>query len=146
MKSKRIVLMFTFLVVWFLASVPSLGLSPSAKGMQASSTQTSPMPAGDAAPAGRLTKIDARMVCMVRNHAFDEPQIPIEIKGKTYYGCCEMCKGMLAKDHKQRVAIDPISKRKVDKATAVIGVGSNKGILYFENDANLEKYNSSLGQ
>ena len=100
----------------------------------------------DAAPDGRLTKIDARMVCMVRNHAFDEPQISIQIKGKTYYGCCEMCKDMLAKDRKQRVALDPVSKRKVDKATAVIGVGANKGVLYFENETNLERYNASLGQ
>ena len=146
MKSQQISLMFALLVALLLALVPPRALSSSDKGMQASSMQTSPMPAADAAPAGKLTKIDARMVCMVRNHAFDEPQIPIEIKGKTYYGCCDMCKGMLAKDRKQRVAIDPVSKRKVDKATAVIGVGSNKGILYFENDANLEKYNASLGQ
>jgi hypothetical protein len=53
-----------------------------------------------------------------------------------------MCKGMLAKDRKRRVAIDPVSK-KIDKAMAVIGVGANKGVLYFENETNLEKYNSS---
>jgi YHS domain-containing protein len=104
------------------------------------------MPVADAAPVGRLAKIDARMVCMVRNRAFDEPQIPIEIKGKTYYGCCEMCKGMLAKDRKQRMATDPVSKKTVDKATAVIGVAANKGILYFENETNLDRYNASLGQ
>jgi YHS domain-containing protein len=142
MKNKQISLMLTLL----LASLVPHAFSSSDRGTQASTMQTPQMPAADAAPAGKLTKIDARMVCMVRNHAFDEPQIPIEIKGKTYYGCCEMCKGMLAKDRKQRVAIDPISKKQVDKATAVIGVGSNKGILYFENEANLEKYNASLGQ
>lgn len=81
---------------------------------------------------------------MVRNHAFNEPQLPIEIKGKTYDGCCEMCQGMLAKDAKQRTAIDPVSKKKVDKATAVIGVGANNGVLYFESEANLQKYNDSL--
>jgi YHS domain-containing protein len=53
---------------------------------------------------------------------------------------------MLAKDGKQRIAIDPISKKKVDKATAVVGVAANKGVLYFENETNLERYNASFGQ
>lgn len=137
-------------LVFMLLAVPSFGLlmtphthSSSAQAEQASSKQTSQMPVADAPPGGRLTKIDARKVCMVRDHAFDEPQLPIDIKGKTYYGCCDMCKGMLLKDRKQRIAIDPVSKKKVDKAMAVIGVGADKGVLYFENETNLAKYNSS---
>ncbi|HXR18210.1 MAG TPA: hypothetical protein VN777_18590 [Terriglobales bacterium] len=142
MKNKALFLVLTLMVVSSLTlATPSPALGFSDKDLQ-----TSQMPVADAAPEGKLTKIDGRMVCMVRNHAFDEPQIPIEIKGKTYYGCCEMCKNMLAKDRRQRVAIDPVSRKKVEKATAVIGVGANKGVLYFENEANLERYNASLGQ
>jgi len=147
MKGNRSSLVLTLVVVTsFTWAMPPQARSSSDNSKQASNMQTSQMPMADAAPDGRLTKIDARMVCMVRNHAFDEPQISIQIKGKTYYGCCEMCKDMLAKDRKQRVALDPVSKRKVDKATAVIGVGANKGVLYFENETNLERYNASLGQ
>lgn len=147
MKSTGVFLVLTLMVASsFTLATPPQARSSAESGAQASSGQPSPMPVADAAPEGRLTKIDARMVCMVRNHAFDEPQIPIEIKGRTYYGCCEMCKNMLAKERKQRTAIDPVSRRKIDKAAAVIGVGANKGILYFENESNLERYNASLGQ
>jgi YHS domain-containing protein len=147
MKNSRFYLVLTFVVVFrFIFAGSTQGHSFSGRDSQASSGQASQMPAADAAPEGRLTKIDPRMVCMVTNHAFDEPQIPIKIKGKTYYGCCEMCKNMLAKDRKQRSAIDPVSKRKVDKAAAVVGVGTNKGILYFENETNLERYNASLNR
>jgi|SRR5579863_2073215 len=114
--------------------------------VQSSGMSSSQTPVPNAAPVGKLTMIEPSKVCMVRNHAFEEPQIPLRIKGKTYYGCCEMCKNMLAKDRKQRVSVDPVSKRKIDKATAVIGVGANKGVLYFENETNLEKYNSSVAQ
>ena len=144
MKNNGICLVLSLLAVSFFGLlVPPEVRSSSGQSQQASSTQTSQMPVADGLPEGRLTKIDARRVCMVRNHAFDEPQLPIDIKGKTYYGCCDMCKGMLVKNHKQRVAIDPVSKKKVDKAVAVIGVGPNKGVLYFENETNLAKYNSS---
>lgn len=116
-----------------------------AEGQQ-SSGMSSQAPVPDAAPVGKLTKIEPSKVCMVRNHAFEEPQLPLEIKGKIYYGCCEMCKNMLVKDWKQRVAVDPVSKKTISKAAAVIGVGANKSVLYFENETNLEKYNSSVGQ
>jgi YHS domain-containing protein len=147
MKNNGLFLVLSLVVASsFLWAIPTQARSSSDKAVQARGAQTSQMPEADAVPAGRLTKIEPRMVCMVRNHAFDEPQIPIEIAGKTYYGCCEMCKKMLAKDGKQRIAIDPISKKKVDKATAVVGVAANKGVLYFENETNLERYNASFGQ
>lgn len=30
-------------------------------------------------------------VCMVNNTVFDKPQIPVQVEGKTYYGCCGGC-------------------------------------------------------
>ena len=137
MKNNRISLVLSLVAVFLLGLLVFLDVhSSSAQSQQASSMQNPQMPASDALPEGRLTRIDARMVCMVRNHAFEEPQLPINVKGKTYYGCCDMCKGMLAKDRKRRVAIDPVSRKRVDKAMAVIGVGANRGVLYFENQTN----------
>jgi YHS domain-containing protein len=98
-----------------------------------------------AKPESKLIQADPKKICMVTNTAFDKDQIPVQIKGRTYYGCCEMCKGELEKDPKQRVAIDPVSGKKVDKSRAVIGIASNGGVFYFENSGNLEKYNSTLG-
>ena len=96
--------------------------------------------AGDM-PTGPLTKVDPKMVCMVNEMAMGKEQIPVEVDGKTYYGCCEMCKTALAKDASKRTAVDPISGKSVDKATAVIGAQDDGRVFYFENEENLAKVN-----
>ena len=92
-------------------------------------------------PTGPLTKVDPKTVCMVNEMAMGKEQIPVEVEGKTYYGCCEMCKNALAKDASKRTAVDPISGKNVDKAKAVIGAQSDGRVFYFESDENLEKVN-----
>lgn len=92
----------------------------------------------DAVPA--LTPIKPEYVCMVNNAAFDKPQIPVEVGGKTYYGCCPMCKERLAKDVSARTATDPVSGKEVDKASAVIGKAADGSVYYFESQDNLRKY------
>ena len=87
-----------------------------------------------------LKVVEAKKVCMVTNKLFEKDQIPIAVEGKTYYGCCEMCKEKLAKDAAARVAVDPVSGKKVDKATAVIAALPDGNILYFESQKTLEEY------
>jgi YHS domain-containing protein len=83
---------------------------------------------------------DRSLVCMVNNQFMGQPQIPIEVEGRTYYGCCEMCKGRLAGDPASRSATDPVSGSPVDKATAVIGRDNSGRTLYFENDQTFAAY------
>lgn len=99
----------------------------------------------DQAKSGKLVQVDAKKVCMVNNKAFDKDQIPVKVEDKTYYGCCEMCKKMLTENADARMAVDPVSGNKVDKATAVIGADSDGTTYYFENAANLEKFNEKSG-
>jgi len=66
-----------------------------------------------------LQQVESKYVCMVTNKLFNKEQIPVEVKGKTYYGCCEMCKGTLANDPNSRVAVDPVSGKPVDKALSI---------------------------
>ena len=35
---------------------------------------------------------------MITEAVYEKDQIPVTVDGKTYYGCCDMCKEMLAKD------------------------------------------------
>jgi len=93
-----------------------------------------------AAFAEPLTRVDAKRVCMVNNTVFPKDQIPVEVDGKTYFGCCEMCKGRLAQDAGARSAIDPVSGKTVDKATAVIGTTSDGKVLYFENEQTFSQF------
>jgi len=90
-----------------------------------------------------LKRVEAQYVCMVNNTLFNKTQIPTVVEGKTYYGCCSMCKAKLERSIALRMAIDPISKNKVDKATAIIGAQADGVVHYFENEDNFKKYNGS---
>lgn len=88
-----------------------------------------------------VRQVESHYVCMVTNRAFDKPQIPVKIDEKTYYGCCEMCKAKLETNMQFRQAIDPITGKSVDKASAVIGAAQDGSVYYFETKENLEKFN-----
>lgn len=96
-----------------------------------------------ATDAAALTLVsDVSQVCMVNNQFMGRPQIPVEVDGKTYFGCCEMCKNRLAENPEARAATDPVSGKPVDKATAVIARRPNGDVVYFENTANFERFRS----
>lgn len=98
----------------------------------------------NAKPAGKLSRVETKTVCMINEHAMGKDQIPIEIEGRTYYGCCDMCKKALAADATKRVAIDPVSGKQVDKATAVIASQEDGRVFYFESEESLAKYNKQF--
>ncbi len=88
----------------------------------------------------KLSIIESKYVCMVNDDAYTTEQIPVEVDGKTYYGCCMGCKAKLENDPSIRFAIDPVSGSSVDKATAIIGVDLFNTVYYFENLENLNAY------
>ncbi len=93
------------------------------------------------APASELTLVtDTSRVCMVNNQFMGRPQIPVQVNGKTYYGCCAMCKARLEGDAKARTAVDPVTQTPVDKATAVIGTTSTGSTLYFASREHFDAY------
>ena len=76
----------------------------------ASTHEGNARPASSAAASLTLVT-DRSLVCMVNNHFMGRPQIPIEVEERTYYGCCEMCKGRLGSDPSSRVSTDPAAAR-----------------------------------
>jgi YHS domain-containing protein len=89
-----------------------------------------------------LKRVEAKQVCMMNNKFMGRDQISIIVDGKTYYGCCAMCKEKLQNDPQARTGTDPISGKPVDKATAIIGAAPDDTIYYFENEENMEKFSS----
>lgn len=89
-----------------------------------------------------LKKVENEKVCMVTDMHFGKKQIPVIQNGKTYYGCCENCKETLAKEVKARTAIDPVSGKSVDKATAYIVAREDNSVLYFENEKTFKQFSS----
>tara|TARA_R110001592_G_scaffold234170_1_gene491808 strand:- start:7198 stop:7575 length:378 start_codon:yes stop_codon:yes gene_type:complete len=87
-------------------------------------------------------KVESSYVCYVNNKYMGKEQIPVEVDGKTYYGCCQGCVGNLQKNRAPRYAKDPLTGKEVDKATAYIVIKEvgKSDVLYFENKANYEKY------
>lgn len=79
-------------------------------------------------------------VCMVQDTVMDTPAVPVEHEGKTYYGCCDMCKGKIKADPKQyTLATDPVSGKVVDKATAELA-SVNGDVYYFESAAHRNRF------
>src|SRR5215475_13835326 len=92
------------------------------------------------AVAETLASVQAKRVCMVNDTVFPKDQIPVAVDGKTYFGCCEMCKGRLAQDASMRQATDPVSGKPVDKAKAVLGAKPDGKVLYFESEKTFAAY------
>ncbi len=114
-------------------------------GAAACSSETSSVPSSQAAvtqplPAGVTRVSDPSQVCMVNDQFMGRPQIPIDVAGRTYYGCCPMCKDKLANQPAIRTARDPVSGESVDKAKAVIVQEASGKVLYFASEATLARY------
>jgi YHS domain-containing protein len=97
-----------------------------------------PLAATDTQPA--LRRVETKHVCMINNQDMGRDQIPVEVDKKTYYGCCEGCKKALNEKPETRLAIDPVSGKTVDKATAVIGAKPDGSVLYFESEKTFEEF------
>lgn len=100
---------------------------------------------GGCGPSGNseLTRVPTHYVCMVNDQFFGKDQIPVEVEGRTYYGCCAGCEKTIRENAGIRVAIDPVSGRIVDKATATIGALPDGGVYYFENEKNMKRYRTA---
>ena len=71
-------------------------------------------------------------VCMVNDRFMGVEQIPIDVEGTTYYGCCQGCVDKLQKNiDNVRFGSNPINDVKVDKANAVIVQDKSKGSVYY---------------
>jgi YHS domain-containing protein len=79
-------------------------------------------------------------VCMMQDMVLTRPGIAIQYEGQTYYGCCEMCKQKIKNEPgKYTKAVDPVSKKAVDKAQAFI-YGIEGTAYYFSSEANRKTF------
>ena len=90
---------------------------------------------------GANGNVDKReYVCMMQDMVLTKPGIAIQYEGKTYYGCCDMCKEKIKSEpQKYTRATDLVSGKPVDKATAFIyGLGGDA--YYFASEANRKAF------
>jgi|TARA_R110000765_G_scaffold263335_3_gene363108 YHS domain-containing protein len=87
------------------------------------------------------SQVPAELVCMVNDAYMGKIQMPVPVKGKTYYGCCQMCVKTLNNNHEARTGIDPFSNQKIDKTEAYIVLMKEEGaVAYFESKENYLSY------
>lgn len=80
-------------------------------------------------------------VCMVNDAYMGRLQIEVPFEGKTYYGCCQMCVDRIPVDGTVRKAVDPLTMKEIDKATAfIVLAGDNGEVAYFETEDNYREY------
>ncbi len=89
-------------------------------------------------------RVKTENVCMTNNKDMGKKQIPVKVGEKTYYGCCPMCAKNLQANESARLAVDPVSGKKVDKALAVMGAKKNGDIFYFESEETFKAYEKKL--
>ena len=77
---------------------------------------------------------------MITKKHFDSEQMAVNVEGRTYYACREMCKAQLLKDPSSREDVDPVSGNKIDKATAAVGVDKAGKVYFFETLQNLQRF------
>ncbi len=87
-----------------------------------------------------LTIIDPSHTCMGSNMAQAKAQNYADIDGKRYYGCTNMCITNLKENPGFRYGIDPVSGKRVDKATALVAKQSHGALLYFEGEETFRAY------
>lgn len=141
-------LIMTFLAAGCAERAPATSSQPVTTASAAKNSPAATAAASmSAATVGSLTVVaDRSLVCMVNNQFMGSVQIPVEVDGRTYYGCCDMCKGRLEQDVAARTATDPVSKRPVDKSLAVIARNDRGAVLYFESEENLAAYTRAAGR
>ncbi|OJZ12718.1 hypothetical protein BC792_10333 [Sphingobacterium allocomposti] len=89
--------------------------------------------------------VPSNLVCMVNDAYMGKQQLEVPFDGKTYYGCCEMCKKRIPQDESVRYALDPQTMKKVDKATAYIVLIADGGeVAYFENEQNYTAFKNGV--
>lgn len=82
-------------------------------------------------------------VCMEDDLYSSNERNPVLIVNKTYYACNQKAIKYLSSNESLRFAIDPVSKAKVDKATAIISLHPERNgkVIYF---ASKQTYNTYL--
>lgn len=77
---------------------------------------------------------------MVNDMFMGRAQIPVQVDGRTYFGCCPDCKKKLENQPATRTANDPVTGEHVDKAKALIVQDSSGKVFYFASEETLRRF------
>ena len=145
--SRRIYKLLISIVFLILASIILLSCSNEKKEKAETATltvtKTKPIKTNSTV-ASQVTYeiVPNEKVCMVNDRFMGVKQIPIDVDGTTYFGCCEGCVEKLQKNIDDvRFGSNPLNDKKVDKASAVIVQDKDSGsVFYFASKEDAQTY------
>jgi hypothetical protein len=86
-------------------------------------------------------------ICMVDDiYQGDYPTLPLTLNTRTYYGCDVKAINSLTNKLELRTALDPVTNREIDKASAIIAIHPKRDgkVLYFESMESFNQYLNTL--
>lgn len=134
--------MLKFLPVIMIMGISVTGVQCQQRQPKKAETPPHEMPMTEKAAESTDGQVQTSYVCFVNNKYLGKEQIPVEVDGKTYYGCCQGCVGNLKKNRAPRYATDPLTGNEVDKSSAfiVLKPNANGEVLYFASEENYLKF------
>lgn len=89
---------------------------------------------------------DRSKICMMQDSVQPREGLEYKHEGKSYWLCCSMCEAKFKESPDTYAnAVDPVSGKKVDKATAPIYAYQGRA-FFFESDVNLKKFAATPAQ
>ena len=82
-------------------------------------------------------------VCMVDDfYQGDFPTVAVSLNNTLYYGCSRKAARDLAAIDSLRIAVDPVTKKKVDKGVAIIAIHPDRNgkVVYFGSQETYNEY------
>lgn len=87
-----------------------------------------------------LKRVNLEEVNMVTNRFIGSKQAIVTIDGKTYFSTGEGYASTLRQNAAARVAVDPLTSKKIDKATAVAYADASGRVFYFESEGSFRDF------
>lgn len=91
-------------------------------------------------PSQWLTRVDASKINMVTDRVSGESTTKVNINGSSYFVGGETYAWTLEQNQSLRFSTDPITGKKVNKATAATFADADGNVLYFENEGSLKSF------
>ena len=109
--------------------------------LEALQAKNSPESVSVTGPATQwLKQVSPEKVNMATNRVAGSQQAPVSIDGRTYFGSGEGHASNLRLNAASRVAIDPYSNKKIDKASALTFADASGRVFYFESENSYSEF------
>jgi YHS domain-containing protein len=131
-KQNSRVLLTVMLIPLFLLSCSSGTKKEASNSVKSEEIVQVPKPTQEKVTNYKYEIVSNEKVCMVNDRYMVVKQLPVEVNGITYYGCCENCVAKIQNNVGDvRFAKDPTTGEKVDKASAIIVQNKKDGVVYY---------------